>query len=220
MTTEPRRYYSPRRQQQADETRQRITDAARRLLGRKGYDATRIADIAKAAGVAVQTVYAVFGSKPGILKGLIDRAIFGLEYDKLIAAWEKGSGPAERLHFAAEIACQIFESERIELDFLRGAGVVAPELNAIDRERDGQRFEAQAAMIGYLESIGALRPGLTRAAARDVLWTMTARDIFQRLVVERGWSTMQYRNWLGDLLVKELLGAQTTKRRATKSARR
>jgi TetR/AcrR family transcriptional regulator, regulator of cefoperazone and chloramphenicol sensitivity len=205
VKSDPRRYVSPRRRQQADETRRNIVEAARRLLGSHGYDETTIAEIAAEAGVATQTVYAVFGSKQGILKALIDRAIFGLDYDKLVADAFAQKDPAARLRFAANIACEIYRSERAELEFLRGAGVAAPELTAIDGDREGQRFVTQAAMIESLAAADALRAALDRASAHDILWALTARDLFRTLVVERRWSPERYQDWLGDLLVSELL---------------
>ncbi|HUB94899.1 MAG TPA: helix-turn-helix domain-containing protein [Stellaceae bacterium] len=201
-----RRYVSPRRRQQADETRRRITAAARRLLGRNGYDATTIAEIAGEAGVATQTVYAAFGSKQGILKALIDRAIFGLAYDRLVAEALAEERPADRLRGAARIACEIYRSERAELEFLRGAGVVAPEISAIDQDRERQRFETLAAMIDLLDAARALAPGLARAKAHDVLFALTARDLYRTLVVDRHWTPERYQDWLGDVLVTELLG--------------
>jgi AcrR family transcriptional regulator len=204
MRSETRSYVSPRRRQQADETRRRIADVARRLLGEKGYAETTIAAIAAEAGVALPTVYAAFGSKPGILKALIDRAIFSLAYENLVAEAFAQERPADRLRVAARIACEIYEAERAELDFLRGAGVASPELNAIDGERESQRFETQAAVIESLAD--ALRPGMTQAAAKDVFWTLTSRDLFRMLVIERRWSADRYREWLGTLLAMELLG--------------
>jgi AcrR family transcriptional regulator len=203
---ETRRYVSPRRRQQADETRRRIVEAARRLLGSRGYDATTIAEIAAAAGVAAPTVYAGFGSKQGILKALVDRAIFGLDYELLVAGAFDEENPADRLRYAARIACQIYRAERAELDFLRGAGVAAPDLIAIDAEREQGRFGAQAAMIESLAAMHALRAGLDPAGAHDLLWALTARDLFRTLVVERNWTPERYQAWLGDLLVRELLG--------------
>jgi AcrR family transcriptional regulator len=197
-----RSYTSPRREKQADETRRRIGDSARVLIAQKGYDATTIADIAQEAGVCVQTVYAVFGSKQGILAGLIERAIFGLQYDKLIAEAFSEESPADRLRYAAKIACEIYESERIELDFLRAAGVQTPEL-AIDKKREGNRFAAQTVMIDSL--VSDLRPGLTPAQAHDILWTLTARESYRLMVVERGWSASEYEDWLGSALVREIL---------------
>ena len=203
--TESRRYVSPRRQQQADETRRRIVDAARRLIGKNGYDETTIAGIADEAGVATQTVYAVFRSKQGILRALIDRAIYGLDYEKLVLRSLAQSDPADRLRHAAKIAREIYESERTELDFLRKAGVENPEAIAVDKDREGHRFEAQAVMIDSLEDAGALRRELKRSTAHEILWSLTGRDLFRMLVIERKWSATRYQDWLGELLVKELL---------------
>ena len=71
-----RTYYSLVRQRQADETRTRIAEAARKLILGQGYGAATIEAIAREAGVATPTVYAVFGSKRNILAELIDRAAF------------------------------------------------------------------------------------------------------------------------------------------------
>ena len=60
-----------RRELKARATRHRILDAAEVLFIRDGYAATAIAAIAAAADVAVQTVYAVFGTKRAILAGLL-----------------------------------------------------------------------------------------------------------------------------------------------------
>jgi AcrR family transcriptional regulator len=202
-----RRYVSPRRRQQADETRQRIVEAARRLLGRQGYEATTMAAIAAEAGVATQTVYAGFGSKPGILKALVDRAIFGLDYERLVAGAFHEDNPADRLRYAATIACEIYRAERAELEFLRRAGVAEPQIAAIDETREEHRYAAQTAMIDSLVAVDALRPGLDRGSAHDLLWALTARDLFRTLVVARQWTPERYQNWLGDLLVRELLAA-------------
>jgi AcrR family transcriptional regulator len=210
MRSETRSYVSPRRRQQADETRRRIADAARRLLGKKGYAETTIAEIAAEAGVALPTVYANFGSKQGILNALIDRAIFTVEYETLVAEAFAQDRPAARLRVAARIACEIYEAERAELDFLRGAGVASPELNMIDAERESQRFETQAAVIESLAD--AIRPGMTQAAAKDVFWTLTSRDLFRMLVIERRWSAGRYQEWLGTLLATELLGEAPNRR--------
>jgi AcrR family transcriptional regulator len=210
MRSETRSYVSPRRRQQADETRRRIADAARRLLGKKGYAETTIAEIAAEAGVALPTVYATFGSKQGILNALIDRAIFTVEYETLVAEAFAQDRPAARLRVAARIACEIYEAERAELDFLRGAGVASPELNMIDAERESQRFETQAAVIESLAD--AIRPGMTQAAAKDVFWTLTSRDLFRMLVIERRWSAGRYQEWLGTLLATEILGEAPNRR--------
>jgi hypothetical protein len=60
-------------------------------------------------------------------------------------------------------------------------------------------------MITFLQNANALQPGLAFDHARDILWTLTGRDLFRMLVRGRGWSPEQYENWLGDTLVLALL---------------
>jgi AcrR family transcriptional regulator len=72
MSNGKRPYRSPRRREQAEETRRRLLTASRRLFVQQGYAGATIESIAAAAGVAVQTVYAAFGSKQGILLALLD----------------------------------------------------------------------------------------------------------------------------------------------------
>jgi len=55
-----------------DDKRQRILDAAVRVFARKGYFASRVADVAKAAGIADGTVYLYFKSKEDVLVSLFD----------------------------------------------------------------------------------------------------------------------------------------------------
>lgn len=63
-SVKPRRpYRSAQRETQARATRERIVQAARKLFARNGYDATTLLAVAQEAAVAVQTVYATYGSK-------------------------------------------------------------------------------------------------------------------------------------------------------------
>ena len=69
MSTNVKRPYdSTRRREQARENRERIIQAAHDLFVREGYGRTTISDIARAAGVADETVYAAFGNKHTLLR--------------------------------------------------------------------------------------------------------------------------------------------------------
>jgi AcrR family transcriptional regulator len=201
-----RSYQSAVRERQAAETRQRIAAAARRLLVSKGYAAMTVDAIAREAGVAAQTVYAVFGSKIGILNEILDEARFDERYRELVRQALSAREPRERLRYAARIARQIFDSERPVLDLLRGAGVLAPELSRVERERESMRYERQEPMIDYLAKRKQLRPGLSRARAREVLWALTSRDLYRMLVRERGWPSQEFEDWLGNTLLQALIG--------------
>jgi len=72
-----RRYDSARRKEQARQTRAAILEAAQRLFAERGYASSTIEAIAAEAGVAVDTVYASFGSKRGVLSKLMDVRVGG-----------------------------------------------------------------------------------------------------------------------------------------------
>jgi AcrR family transcriptional regulator len=203
-----RKYNAAERKLQAVQTRQRILDAARLLISRKGFADATFEAIAAQAGVAVPTVYAAFGSKSGIMRALMGRATFSDDYEKLVRASHASSDPETRLRIAAKIARGIFDSLRCEVEVLRGAAAVAPDFV---RQREQVRYERQAGLIQFLDEQGALRPGITATMARDILWTLTSYDIHRRLVSERNWSSDRYEKWLGDTLVATLLAGSVRK---------
>jgi len=201
-TKRARKYHSPARAEQAGQTRKRILDAARRMIVDKGFADATIEAIAADARVAAPTVYAVFGSKSGILQGLMERAAFNSGYANMVREAMQSNDPETRLRFAAKISRRIYDSLRSESEVLRGAAAIAPDFV---REKERLRFERQAGLVMFLKEKGALRSEVTAAAAGDILWTLTSYDIHRRLVVERKWSADKYEQWLGDTLVGTLL---------------
>ncbi len=176
--------------------------------------------IAKRAGVSAQTVYAVFKAKTGILIALLDQSTFGPDYDEVMQQALSASDPEVRLQRAARVARQIRGSQSAAFDLLRGAGVVAPELAKLERQRERLRYEAEESTITFLGDAGRLRPGLTHKTARDIFWMLTGGDVYRMLVRERRWSSQKYQDWLADTLVHSLLSRARTssvRGRATKS---
>lgn len=203
---EKRVYESPARQQQAVETRARIAEAARGILEETGYAGMTIPAVAKAAGVAVPTVYAIFGSKKGIVSELLDAARFGEEYRKLVAEARAEKDPMKLLDFPPRFSRRIYEAEIPVENLLQGAGMVAPELAAVEDERNCQRYDSQVMVVDALERGRMLRSGLTRDAARAILWSLTSREMFRMLVRERGWTGDEYEDWLRRAIRWELVG--------------
>jgi AcrR family transcriptional regulator len=210
--TRKRTYKSPVRQRQAGDTRGRIIEAARALLQREGYAGMTIEGIAQRAEVSAQSVYAIFKSKTGILIELLDQSTFDADYDEAVRRALSTTDPETRLRLAAPIARQIHDAQSATFDLLRGAGVVAPELAKLEQQREGLRYERQERMIISLRDAGSLQPGLDQAAARDIFWMLTGRDVYRMLVRERSWSSQKYQDWLADSLVRSLL---TPRRRRT-----
>ncbi len=203
--TKKRPYRSLVRERQASDTRVRIVEATRQLLQSDGYARMTIEAIAQRAEVSAQSVYAIFKSKTGILRELLDQAAFGPDYESAVQRALSARDPVTRLCLAAPIARGIHESQSATLDLLRGAGVVAPELAKLERQKECQRYERQEGTIALLRDSGKLRERLDYTTARDIFWTLTGRDVYRMLVQERGWSAQKYQDWLSDILVRSLL---------------
>jgi len=196
-----RSYYSLVRSKQADGTRARIAAAARKLILSRGFEAATVGAIAQEAGVAVPTVYAVFGSKHRILTELVDRARYGPEFQKLIGEAENVDDPVVRLRLTARIARRVCDGERSELELLRKARVVTPEIEARHEEIERGRYDAQCVTVKLLVRHGLLKSGVSVQEARDLLWTFTSPAMYRLLVIERGWSSQRYETWLGETLI-------------------
>lgn len=200
-----RPYKSASRERQARETRERIVKAARGLLRTAGFSGMTIEAVAQRAQVSAPTVYANFRSKTGILTALLDQSMFGSDYDEVVRRAQRETDPETRLRRSAAVARQIRSAQAATFDLLRGAGVVAPELARLQRDRESLRYERVENVITFLRKSGQLRPGLGHRTARDIFWMLTGGDVYRMLVGERGWSPQRYQHWLADALVKLLL---------------
>ena len=198
-------YKSPVRQRRAAETRRRIVEAARKLLQSEGYGGMTIEAVARKAAVSVQTVYAIFRSKTGILAEILNQATFGADHEDAVQLALRERDSESRLRRTARIARQIHDAQIATFDLLRGAGVVAPELARLEQERENLRYERQKEMICSLREAGRLRPELNTGTARDIFWALTGSDVYRMLVRERRWSSQKYQVWLADTLVRSLL---------------
>ena len=201
-----RSYSSETRDAQAAQTKNQILEAAKILFQTEGFDRVTISQLAKAAEVAIPTVYAIFKSKSGVLQSLIDAALPSEQFTSLVANSMQESSPIKRLSITAKIARQVYDAERELMDILRGASVVAPEIKELEQEREKRRFDRQGDYVKQLMQEKHLAKGLTLQKARDILWGLTGRDLYRLFVIERGWSSDEYEKWLAQLLVKSLLG--------------
>ncbi|MEO8510040.1 MAG: hypothetical protein ABI534_02240 [Chloroflexota bacterium] len=88
---------------------------------------------------------------------------------------------------------------------LAAASGTDPELGALWREIEEQRFSGQSRFVGMLAERGSLRPSLSLDDACAVTWTLCSLAVHDQLVLGRGWTEDQYRDWLADALARELL---------------
>ena len=207
-----RRYDSPRRREQAADTRRSILLAARDLFGRQGYAATSVAAIAAGAGVAVKTVYLAFETKSGLLRALWNMLLRGDEGDAPVAerSWYREvleePDPARQLRLNARAARAAKVRIAPVLEVIRAAAPSDPDIGAL-WERIQRDFHAnQGAIVASLDAKGALAPGLTVGRATDILWALNHPDLWQLLVGRRGWTPEEWERWFADTASSQLLG--------------
>lgn len=205
MSTGTRTYQSSVRKEKAEQTKRNIVSAARHLFCSKGYESTTIEQIAKRAKVAAPTVYFFFKSKEGILNELIQKSLFGTEYEALIKKWNTLTDPVAALQMAAPIARTVYDAARNEMAFVLGIYALSPELRNVVSGLERYRYECQEPTIKLLESHNLLASDLDASRAHDLLWMLTCRENYRLLVIERDWSSDEYEAWLADALVRSLV---------------
>jgi len=199
-----RTYDNSRRQAEAEARQRRIVTAATALFVEKGFAATSIDQIAQAAGVSPQTVYAAFGSKAGVLSKAIDVAVLG-DYgpesliDRAPLLADMSSEP-QRMFFAAAAHFVRELHERV-------APLIQVMLQAgLDELRTLVTHKIRADCASWVEQLGpALRPSLTKDDAADILVTIQAPYLYSLFTVDLGRSPDQYEKWLADALARMLL---------------
>ena len=198
-----RTYNAALRQEQAQTTRLRILDAARRLLAKGTYSSVTMEDIAREAGVAYQTVYSVFGTKLRLAQEIIRVGFHFEDVEGLVAQLRASSDADVWFRIAAQIARRFNETCADLVRFMRESG--DPDLLARYHQTEELRLSQQSFMPAMLRKSGRLRAGLSPSEALAVIWAMSGPDWYAQLVFQRGWTPSRYEEWLRDALMKLLL---------------
>ena len=213
-----RAYASAARAEAAGERRAGILASAKELFGQRGIDAVTIAEIADRSGVAGSTVYAVFKSKEGILRELMEQSLFGDRFQSARQSLDGIKDPVEAIARTAHVARAIYESESSDLGLLRNVSGFSPALRKIEEEFERTRFAMQEDRLRRLFRAGKAKRGLSREEARRILWMYTSRDVYRMLVVEGGWTPDRYEEGLEQTLVAALVEGGERAERSTPTA--
>jgi AcrR family transcriptional regulator len=209
----PRTYRSPRRQEQARQTRAAILAAARERFLERGYIATTIDEIAAAAGVSKPTVFTAVGNKVQLLKAVRDVAMAGDDDPAPVA--QRPSVERARDAQTAEEALRLVAAHIVALsgryalidEVLRGAAATGePELAELWETSERQRRTGAGILLDIIRGKGPLRPGLDPHQGEDILSNYMASDVYLRLVDRLGWTTEDFQRWLEATLAWQLLG--------------
>jgi len=204
-----RPYRSARRREQATETRLRIISAAHDLFVRNGYGRTTITEVARAAGVAVETVYAAYHNKPTLLRQVWYATFRGDEQDvRLLDRPEIQAVLAEpdlatRLQAHAVALSPVFRRIAPLLRALEGATTSEPAATAMLAEFDARRLDAAKHYARAAATTGQL--AVSEDECHDLLAATMDGALWHRLVEESGWSDDRFAQLLGTLWVALLV---------------
>lgn len=198
---------SPRltlRAERAKLTRSRIAEAARELFSRGGYAATTLQDIANQAGVAVQTVYAVYGSKVGILRELRDVAVNQPEAEAAFAQAMQGATFDESLDYFGHSIRLRWE---LSGDIVRILGDARMSDTTIRQEIEVALRARRSGVTALATTLGErfeLRMETKRAAA--ILLALTMPELHAEFIDVHGWTEDEYERWLTASMRREFIG--------------
>lgn len=206
-----RAYDSSRRRAQARETRAAIVRAARDLFIEQGYGHTTMTDVARRAGVSVETIHKSVGTKAVLLHQAWDITVGGDDEDVVfherpeVLAIRSEPDLARRLMLHAEFStttAQRIAPFQLMVQSAAGADAAAA---AMLEEIGRQRLVGIGVMAAEAATTGQL--AVSEEECRDVLWSMTDGMLWHRLVNERGWSNERFAEWLGRVWVDRLVNA-------------
>ena len=200
---------SAKREAQAQATRESIVTAALGLFSRNGYVATTVQAIADEAGVAVQTVYAVFGNKRELLRLALEAAVAGDASPEPVSerpaarAIADEPDPRRRAELDAALVAQISPRLAPIVKVVREAAAVDPEFAATAERITAQRRVDMVEAARLLGGPDGLRVDLELAIG--TLYVLYSPDVFVALTEDLGWSSKRYERWVAEMLYRTLL---------------
>jgi AcrR family transcriptional regulator len=196
-----RSYDASRRQALARANRARMLGAARRQFLASGYSATTLTQIAEAADVSVQSINQNFGNKPGLLRAVFEFVTVGdaepvplAQRDWITAIHDEPNARKKLQMYARVLSEMLPRSAPIQLVIREAAS--DPAMKQLWEGMRAGRMMGMTDFATNLSEGGHLRDGVTVDHARDVLWTYSSPELYELLVLERGWTTEEYADFI------------------------
>lgn len=209
--TAKRKYDSSGRQARALESHMQIIEAARELFIENGYSGVSIESVARKSKTSPETIYSVFKNKRTLLARTMDLAagtgdspipLMLRSYIQEVTA-ERDQRKQIQM-FAGRM--QMFFSQTAPLvEVLRDAAKTEPEIKKLLNKYLDDRYQGMGFFIDCLLANGSLRNGTNKLSAVETIWALTSAEIYNLLVIDRGWSEEEYEVWLSDTLTRLLL---------------
>lgn len=186
------------RQEQASQTRDRIARAAREVFAAQGYGSASIESVAAAAGVAVRTVYSAYGTKREILSRICEIWLEEAGARERAEAVLADPDVSARVWGTAAWLTNLYATGLDVATVFEGASDESPETRTLLRAKLAGRDQVLDAMVVSLE------PALSRPVdqVQAVLRALAAPGVYRALVVDSGWTTEAFTDWVAAALTR------------------
>jgi AcrR family transcriptional regulator len=190
---------------------------SRELFLAAGYGRTTIAAIARAAGVSKESVYKGYGGKPGLVRAIFEQSLLGAGGPP---AEERSDRAQATATDARELMDQFgrFTAEVSPLGapvflLIRDAAASGdPEMAVLLRDVEDARYRRMLHNARQVLGRGFLKAGLTEQEVADVMFTCTSAELYESLVLKRGWDAERYGSFIARTLAANLLPEPSPRR--------
>ncbi|MCW2756805.1 MAG: TetR family transcriptional regulator [Nocardioidaceae bacterium] len=203
----PRKYDASNRREQAQATRRRVLEAAATTFVERGWSGTSMRDVARAAGVSVETVYGSVGSKSELLRASMDIAVVGDDEPSPLSerpqwrAMAEGATSLARAEAVAELLAALHARTAPLFLALSHAAVGEPDLAAM-LHRDQLDIREQ-----NRQGVRAVAHREPTELELDLVAAVTGNETFLMLTERQGYSDADYRTFVVAALTR-LLGLE------------
>ena len=208
-----RPYDSSRRKALAEQTRAVVLDVAEQRFLQDGYAATTVASIAAAAGISAETIYKSFENKSGLVRAIYERGLTGTgetpAYRRSDDIRERIDDPRELMHQWGTLTAEVASTVTPILLLIRSAAATDSSMAGLLEASNAHRLERMRHNAEFLAERGFLKEGTTLSDAIDVLWTVSSPELYELLVLQRGWTPAQFATFVADTMSAALLPPRT-----------
>jgi len=207
MAEVKRNYDATSRRERARQRRLDVVVAAQELFDTNGFQATTISAVARRAGVSPESIYKGFGTKAALAKAVFDFVIAGDDAPVPIAERPEAQAIRDEPDVRRKIRGYVDgfvarqqRSARVQI-LIRDGRHSDETLRETWQTLLDERLTGMTMFGRHLLGTGDLRPGITLDEVADVLWTYISVELYELLVLQRGWTPERYRDHLATAIV-------------------
>jgi len=198
MADVKRNYDATTRRERARQRRRDVVLAAQELFEADGFQATTISAVARRAGVSAESIYKGFGTKAALAKAVFDFVIAGddepvpmVQRPEILAVQQEPDVRRKLRLYVAGLVERQQRSARVQI-LIRDGRHSDETLRETWQTLLDERLTGMTLFGRHLLETGDLRPGITLEEVADILWTYISVELYELLVLLRGWSLERY----------------------------